>query len=57
MTKSYPRGEMLLFIPTHYGDQYSADQREKIIFGHETYLGEEEVTAIHGFNNLTVLTI
>lgn len=50
--KEYPRGEMLFFIPTRNGEQYSPEQREKFIFNHETYLGEEEVTAIHGLSNL-----
>jgi hypothetical protein len=50
--KTYPRGEMMLFFPTRNGDQYTPEQRERIIFNHETYLGEEEVTAIHGLQNL-----
>jgi hypothetical protein len=44
--KKYHRGEMMLFLLTRNGDQYSATQREKIIFNHETYLGDEEVTVI-----------
>ncbi len=50
--KTYPRGDMMFFIPTRNGEQYSEDQREKFIFNHETYLGEEEITAIHGLHNL-----
>ncbi len=50
--KTYPRGEMMLFIPTRNGDQFTNEQREKIIFNHETYLGNEEIAAIHGLNNL-----
>jgi hypothetical protein len=50
--KAYPRGDMMLFIPTRNGEQYSNEQRDKIIFNHEQYLGEEEVTAIHGLQDL-----
>ena len=50
--KSYPRGEMMLFIPTRNGEQYSNEQREKIIYNHEQYLGEEEIMAIHGLQDL-----
>jgi hypothetical protein len=50
--KEYPRGEMLFFIPTRNGEQYTPEQREKFIFNHDTYLGDEEVTAIHGLKNL-----
>ncbi len=42
----------MLFIPTRNGDQYTPEQRERIVFNHETYLGDEEVTAIHGLQNL-----
>lgn len=50
--KSYPRGEMLYFIPVRMGEQYTTEQRDKFVFNHETYLGEEEVTAIHGLQDL-----
>ncbi len=50
--KTYPRGEMLYFIPVHLGEQYTEKQRDKFIFNHETYLGDEEVTAIHGLKDL-----
>jgi hypothetical protein len=55
--KTYPRGEMVLFIPTRNGDQFTNEQREKIIFNHETYLGNEEIAAIHGLNNLNTSII
>ena len=50
--KSYPCGEMMLFIPTRNGEQYSNEQREKFIYNHEQYLGEEEIMAIHGLQDL-----
>lgn len=50
--KEYPRGDMLFFIPTRNGDQYTTEQRDKFIFNNETYLGNEEITAIHGLQNL-----
>jgi hypothetical protein len=50
--KTYPRGEMLYFIPVRLGEQYTEEQRDKFIFNHETYIGEEEVTAIHGLKDL-----
>jgi hypothetical protein len=50
--KAYPRGEMMLFIPTRNGEQYSNDQRDKFIFNHEQYLGDEEIMAIHGLQDL-----
>jgi hypothetical protein len=51
-SKAYPRGEMMLFIPTRNGEQYSNEQRDKFIFNHEQYLGEEEIMAIHGLQDL-----
>lgn len=50
--KVYPRGEMLLFIPTRNGEQYSNEQRDKFIYNHEAYLGDEEISAIHGLRDL-----
>jgi hypothetical protein len=50
--KAYPRGEMMLFTPTRNGEQYSNDQRDKFIYNHEQYLGDEEITAIHGLQDL-----
>lgn len=50
--KSYPRGDMMLFIPIKTGELYDQDQQAKYIYNHETYLGEEDVTAIHGLNDL-----
>ncbi len=44
----------MLFIPTRNGEQYSNDQRDKFIYNHQQYLGEEEITAIHGLQNLNM---
>jgi hypothetical protein len=51
-SKAYPRGEMLLFIPIKHGESYDQDKRNKYIFNHETYLGDEDVIAIHGLRDL-----
>jgi hypothetical protein len=51
-SKAYPRGDMLFFIPLKGNDPYSPEQRTKFIFNHETYLGTEDVIAIHGLNDL-----
>jgi hypothetical protein len=43
---------MLLFIPIKHGETFNQVQRNKYIFNHETYIGEEDVTAIHCLHNL-----
>ncbi len=58
--KSYPRGEMLLLIPivSRLEDEYTPDQRDKFIFNHEKFLGDEDCTAIYGLNDLnTTVTL
>lgn len=50
--KSYPRGKMLLFFLIKTGEMYDQDQWTKYIYNHETYLGNEDVTAIHGLHDL-----
>jgi hypothetical protein len=50
--KSYPRGEMLLFIPIKTAELYDQDQRTKYIYNHETYLGDKDVIAIHSLQDL-----
>ncbi len=50
--KAYPRGDMLFFIPLKGNDPYTPEQRSKFIFNHETYLGNEDVMAIHGLKDL-----
>jgi hypothetical protein len=50
--KAYPRGEMMLFIPTRNSEQYSNEQRDKFIYNHDQYLGDEEITEIHGLQDL-----
>jgi len=49
---------MLLFIPLSNTIHYDNLYRQKIIFNHEQYLGEEDILAIHGLANLdTTLTL
>jgi hypothetical protein len=56
--KEYPNGIMLLFIPLSNTIHYDNLYRQKIIFNHEQYLGEEDILAIHGLANLdTTLTL
>jgi len=58
--KQYPRGDMMLFIPiiSKLEDEYSPDQRDKFIFNHERFLGDEDCTAIFGLCDLNnVLTL
>jgi hypothetical protein len=43
---------MLLFFPIKTGEMYDQDQRTKYIYNHETYLGNEDVTSIHGLHDL-----
>jgi len=49
--KPYPRGDMLFFIPfwSKLEDYTHKHQRDKFIFNHEKYLGEEDCIAIFGF--------
>jgi hypothetical protein len=51
-SKAYPRGDMLLFFPIKGNDPSTPEQRSKFVYNHETYLGEEDVIALHGLNDL-----
>jgi hypothetical protein len=51
-TKDYPNGAMMLFIPLFDGITYSHEQRDKIIFKHETFIGTEEAMCIGGLSDL-----
>jgi hypothetical protein len=55
--KVYPRGEMLLFIPvkSYLEEDYTASQRDKLIFNHNKYLGTEDCMAIFGFKDLNTM--
>jgi hypothetical protein len=55
--KSYPRGEMLLMIPivSKLEDEFTPDQRDKFIYNHEKYLGNEDCTAIYGLGDLNTM--
>jgi hypothetical protein len=50
--KAYPHGDMLFFIPLKGNDPYTVEQHNKFIFNHETYLGTDDVIAIHGLTDL-----
>jgi len=52
--KEYPRGDMLLFIPvaSKLEDEYTDEQQTKFLFNHNSYLGEEDCTAIFGLADL-----
>jgi hypothetical protein len=55
--KSYPRGEMFLFIPitSKLEEEYTATQRDKFIFNHERKIGDEDCTAIYGLKDLNTV--
>jgi hypothetical protein len=52
MPKSFPRGDMPFFIPTKGIDPYTPDQHSKFMLNHDSYLGEGDVLAIHGLQDL-----
>ncbi len=57
-SKQYPNGIMLLFIPLYDHIHHEPAYRQKVIYNHERYLGEEEALCIHGlqdFNNTVQL--
>jgi hypothetical protein len=51
--KSYPRRDMLFFIPisSKIEDDYTPQQGDKFIFNHENYLGEKDCMALFGLND------
>jgi hypothetical protein len=56
--KEYPNGAMLLFIPLIDKTQMTPEYRNKIIYNHERFLGEEAALCIGGLQDLnTVITI
>jgi hypothetical protein len=50
-SKAYPNGNMMLFIPMHDNIQYDAAYRQKVLYNHEEFLGEESAIAIHGLQH------
>ncbi len=57
--KSYPRGDMLFFIPvmSKLDNEYTAEQQDKFITNHEAYLGDEDCTAkLQDWNTKVELT-
>jgi hypothetical protein len=50
--KLYPKGSMMLFLPTKDIYNYSNDFCTKIIFNHEKYIGNETLFSIGGFQDL-----
>ncbi len=53
--KEYPNGIMLLFIPLRDGIVYDDDYRNKIIYNHEQYLGNESAISIMGLGDLNTM--
>jgi hypothetical protein len=51
-SKAYPNGNMMLFIPLRDNIQYDALYRQKVVYNHEQFLGEEMALAIHGLQDL-----
>jgi len=56
-SKPYPNGTMLLFIPLYDNIQYDASYRQKVLYNHEQYLGDEEGVSIYGMQDLDMLTV
>jgi len=50
-SKPYPNGIMMLFIPLYDNIQHEPAYRQKVIYNHERYIGEEEAICIHGLQN------
>jgi len=52
--KRYPRGDMLFFIPvsSNLEVDYTDAQREKYLFNHQAYLGDEDCFVIFGLSDL-----
>jgi hypothetical protein len=50
--KAYPNGSMMLFIPLTNCASASSEYREKIIFKHNKYNGDEEAICIGGLQDL-----
>ena len=50
-SKQYPNGIMLLFIPLYDNIRHEPAYRQKVIYNHERYLGEEEALCIHGLQD------
>jgi len=47
-SKSYPNRIMMLFIPLYDNIQHEPAYRQKVIYNHERYIGDEEAICIHG---------
>ena len=50
---------MFLFVPivSKLEEEYTPTQRDKFIFNHERYLGNEDCTAIHGLEDLNTILL
>jgi len=55
-SKAYPNGIMLLFIPLHDNVRHDAAYRQKVIYNHEQYLGDEEGITIFGLQDIDMVT-
>jgi hypothetical protein len=50
--KPYPNGYMMLFIPHTTGHYPSPEFRQRILFNHDQYIGDEAAFSIGGFQDL-----
>jgi hypothetical protein len=55
--KTYPNGLVMIFIPTADIQKSNNDLRQKIIFNHESFIGEESYFSIGGLQNLKTLVL
>ncbi len=51
-SKDYPNGIMLLYIPLNDNITYEPGYRQKVIFNHDNYLGNEAALCIQGMADL-----
>jgi len=51
-SKNYPNGIMMLYIPLNDNIVYEPAYRQKVIFNHEHYLGNEAALCIQGLSDL-----
>ncbi len=54
-SKQYPNGIMMLFIPLYDHIIHEPSYRQKVIYNHERYLGEEEALCIHGLQDFNMI--
>jgi hypothetical protein len=58
MSKDYPNGIMLLYIPLNDNIMYDPSYRRKVMFNHDNYIGNKAALCIQGLNDLnTTVTL